>query len=356
VTTSELNVNPADLVRFANTYEGLAAQARLISPQAAAEAQRIADTHGPIGAPAAMGIAAGLSKVDGPLNAKAADFQQYSQRFNEHAATYTGQDGEGARGYKQTDRQIGDGLYRRTRPDGAGGNTNGGVRAVDDREPKTPTPPGKPMVPGPLQPGRPPDPADPFVGDPRFGHWEAVPPAPPYTGGTPPPLQPQFRPYPDGTPLKVGPTTGMYTPGKTWIGDIDPPAVQGQEGYRFKLAGEEATTMTRTVFDDGRWQQQRWVQNVYDYERNTATVFGGDIGLKGIDGESGDLGGIPPIQNIDHTWKPISLPQIATLSAGNADTTYYLPDGCGGSVPFVGGVAQGSSGLPPRPPVMTAPR
>lgn len=233
--------------------------------------------------------------------------------------------------------------------DGAQGGapaTNGhhGVQFVDN------------MVPGPQQAGQAPDPTNPFIGDPRFGHWEDVPPPPPYTGPHPPPLQPQYRPYPDGTPQKVGPTTGMFTPGKTWIGDIDPPAVQGQEEYRFRKAGEQATTITRTVYDDGRWQQQRWVQNVYEYQRNTSLTFGGDVGVKGIEGEGGDLGGLPPIQNIDHTWKPISLPQIAALSAGNMDTTFYLPDGCGGTVNFVGGVPQGNSGLAPRPPIMTAPR
>jgi len=212
------------------------------------------------------------------------------------------------------------------------------------------------VVPGPLQPGQAPDPANPFIGDQRFGHWEDVPPPPPYTGAHPPPLQPQYRPYPDGTPQKIGPTTGMYTPGKTWIGDIDAPAVQGNEEYRFKLAGEQATTVTRVVNENGHPQQQRWVQSVYEYQRNTSLTFGGDVGMKGIEGEQGDIGGLPPIQNIDHTWKPISLPQIATLSAGNMDTTYYLPDGCGGSVNFVGGVAQGSTGLPPSPPIMTRPR
>jgi hypothetical protein len=234
-----------------------------------------------------------------------------------------------------------------------GGNPRDGIRLVDN------TTSGSdhdgPMAPGPLQAGQWPDPADPFMDDPRFGQWENVPPPPPYVG-SPPPLQPQYRPYPDDSALKVGPTTGMYTPGKTWIGDTDPPAAQAQEGYRFKLAGQQATTVTRTVYENGHWQQQRWVQNVYQYQRNTSLVFGGDVGMKGIEGEQGDIGGLPPIQNIDHTWKPISLPQIAKLSAGNMGTTYYLPDGCGGTVNFVGGVPTGSTGLAPRIPGMTAPR
>ncbi|WP_375488841.1 hypothetical protein [uncultured Mycobacterium sp.] len=202
---------------------------------------------------------------------------------------------------------------------------------------------GAPLSPGPGQPQPPIDPRNPFVGDERFGRWEDIPPLPSYTGAHPPPLQPQYRPFPDGTPQKIGPTTGMYTPGKSWIGDIDPPIVQAQEEYRFRLAGTEATTTTRTIFENGQWHQQRWVQNVYEYQRNTSLLPGGD------------LGGLPSPTSIDRSWKPISLPQLATLSANNPDVTYYLPDGCGGTVNFIGGAAQGGIGLP-RPPIMTRPR
>jgi hypothetical protein len=145
----------------------------------------------------------------------------------------------------------------------------GSVQMVDDKKLAPPPPPPRP--------GQPVDPTNPFVGDSRLGHWEDVPPAPPYVGA-PPPLKDEFRRYPDGTPLKVGPTTGMYTPGKSWIGDIDPPAVQGQEEYRFRLAGTDATTTTRMVNDNGQWVQQRWVQNVYEYQRNSSVTFGGDVG------------------------------------------------------------------------------
>jgi hypothetical protein len=211
--------------------------------------------------------------------------------------------------------------------------------------------------PAPPQAGQAPDPTNPFIDDSRFGHWENVPPPPPYVGANPPPLRPSYRPFPDSTPMTVGPTTGMYTPGKTWIGDIDPPAVQSQEEYRFRLAGLQATTVTRMVNENGYSQQQRWVQNVYEYQRNTSIVFGGDVGMRGIEGEQGDIGGLPPLQNIDRTWKPISLGQIANLSANNMDTTYYLPDECGGTVKFLGGVAAtGLGSAPPNPPIMTRPR
>ena len=93
---AELNVNPADLVRFADRYSELAARAAQISPQAAVEVQRIADTHGPMGFPTAVGIAAGLAKAEGPLQAKVADFNTYAQRMTEHAATYTQVDGQDA--------------------------------------------------------------------------------------------------------------------------------------------------------------------------------------------------------------------------------------------------------------------
>lgn len=93
---AELNVNPADLLRAANAYGELAARAAQISPQAATEVQRIAETHGPMGYPTAVGIAAGLARREGQLAAKVADFTSYSQRFTEHAATYESVDRDGA--------------------------------------------------------------------------------------------------------------------------------------------------------------------------------------------------------------------------------------------------------------------
>lgn len=87
---------------------------------------------------------------------------------------------------------------------------------------------------------------------------------------------------------------------------------------------------------------QRWVANVYEYQRNTSVVPGGDFG------------GLPPVQNVDRTWERIYLPEVATISASNPGTTYYLPDGCGGTVDFVGGAV--ASNAPPPTPIMTQPR
>jgi hypothetical protein len=200
-------------------------------------------------------------------------------------------------------------------------------------------PSDQPPVTGPLLPGQPADPANPFVGNPIFGQWETVSTSPTGPYG---PLKPEYRPYPEGDPLKVGPTTGMYVPGQTWVADEDAPIVQYREGYKFRIAGTEATTITRTVNVNGQVQVQRWVANVYEYQRNTTYSAGGDFGA------------IPPVQTIDQTWKPISLPEIATLSAANAGTTYYLPDGCGGTVNYVGGVVENAG--PPPTPIMTRPR
>ncbi|MBS4730538.1 hypothetical protein MSM1_20175 [Mycobacterium sp. SM1] len=100
---AELNVNPADLLRVADAYTELAARAALISPQAVVEVQRIADTHGLIGYPTAVGIAAGLANADGPLMAKVMDFNSYAQRFTEHAAAYTGEDAQAAQRAKSID-------------------------------------------------------------------------------------------------------------------------------------------------------------------------------------------------------------------------------------------------------------
>ncbi len=217
------------------------------------------------------------------------------------------------------------------------------------------SPPEQP--PAPPQAGQPVPVGPSFVGDENFGHWENVAPPPPYVGASPPPLAAQYRPFGEGTPLKVGPTTGMYTPGKTWVTEDQAPAMQAQEGYRFRIAGNEATTYTRMVNENGHWRQQRWVANVYEYQRNTQMAFGGDVGVKMHDGSgTGDLGGLGPFPLIDRTWEPISLPQISGLSANNADVTYYLPDGCGGTVNFVGGIVPPVAGAPASVPVMTRPR
>ena len=188
-------------------------------------------------------------------------------------------------------------------------------------------------------PGQPADPANPFVGNPLFGQWETVSTSPTGPYG---PLKHEYRPYPEGDPLKVGPTTGMYVPGQTWVADEDAPIIQYREGYKFRIAGTEATTITRTVTVNGNVQVQRWVANVYEYQRNTSYSA------------RGDFGAIPPVQTIDQTWKPISLPEVVTLSATNPGTTYYLPDGCGGMVNYVGGVVENAG--PPPTPIMTAPR
>lgn len=96
---AELNVDKAYLLRVADAYGELAARAAQISPQATLEVQRIAATHGPMGYPTAAGIAAGLAKAEKPLNAKVADFENYSRRFVEHAGTYITQDQQGAQRY-----------------------------------------------------------------------------------------------------------------------------------------------------------------------------------------------------------------------------------------------------------------
>jgi len=182
-------------------------------------------------------------------------------------------------------------------------------------------------------------PGDPFIGNTNFGQWHTVSTSP---TGPWPPLSTGFHAYPEDTPLKVGPTTGMYVPGQTWISDEDAPIVQYKEGYRFRIAGVEDTPYTRVVYENGQYQVQQWQSNVYEYQRNTSTVPGGDFG------------GLPPIQNIDHTWERITLPEIATLSANNPTTTYYLPNGCGGTVDFNGGVVENYD--LPEPPIIVRPR
>lgn len=184
-----------------------------------------------------------------------------------------------------------------------------------------------------------------FIGDQRFGHWESVV-APPYVGDRPPPLNSQYRPLPDGDdPTKLGGTTGMYTPGKHWIQDASAPHAEYREEYKFRIVGQEATTHTRMVNDNGVWKQERWVQNVYEYQRNTQVTFNGDVSRNGT---RGSLDGLPDLTNFDNDWKPIIPQEIVSLSARNPSVDYYLPDGCGGQFTIQEGIPVGGySGLPP---------
>lgn len=93
---AKVDVNPADLRRIADSYRELAARAAQISPQAAVEVQRIAETHGPIGYPSAIGVTAGLARAEGAMMAKIADLTIHAERFDEHAGAYTDEDSQGA--------------------------------------------------------------------------------------------------------------------------------------------------------------------------------------------------------------------------------------------------------------------
>lgn len=92
----KLDVDPVDLHKAGDDYAELAARAATISPQAVDEVNRIIATHGVMGYPAAVGIVAGLAAREAKVNAKAAQFGDYAQRFTDHALTYLGEDAAGA--------------------------------------------------------------------------------------------------------------------------------------------------------------------------------------------------------------------------------------------------------------------
>lgn len=88
----QLNVNPADLYRAADDYAELAARTAQLPALARAEIQRIAASHGAMGFPAVLGIAAGMAARECAVAAKAARFDQYAETFTGHAAAYIDQD------------------------------------------------------------------------------------------------------------------------------------------------------------------------------------------------------------------------------------------------------------------------
>ena len=99
----KLDVEPADLTRVAGEYAGLQAAASAIGPQAADEVNRIIASHGPMGYPVAVGVVAGLARRQAQVDAKAADFGVYSQRFEEHAEAYRDGDHQGAQRFEALD-------------------------------------------------------------------------------------------------------------------------------------------------------------------------------------------------------------------------------------------------------------
>lgn len=99
----KLNVEPTDLTRVAGEYSGLQTAAASIGPQAVDEVNRIIASHGPMGYPVAVGVVAGMARRQAALEAKAADFGQYSERFLEHAAAYRAGDHLGAERFEALD-------------------------------------------------------------------------------------------------------------------------------------------------------------------------------------------------------------------------------------------------------------
>ncbi|MUL48360.1 hypothetical protein FZI85_27595 [Mycobacterium sp. CBMA293] len=207
------------------------------------------------------------------------------------------------------------------------------------------------------------DPRNPFVGDERFGQWVDVVP-PPYTGDTPPPPWTGHRDFPPetmgpGQPKGPAGPSGFYTPGgRPWADDNAPPMADVQEQYAFRMSGQDYTPYTRMV----NGHQQQWVQSTYDAREWTRVNINGPAWAgkdpNPLTGElggttSGGLGGISPPAYM-HDWRPISVNEIARMSALNPAVTYYVPNGCGGQLTFEGGVPHGGVTPPPTLPSMIA--
>ena len=96
---AKLDVDPAALVAVAGQYEELAARAGVVMPQVAVEVAKVAQTHGAIGYPVAVGLAAGMARQEPKFTALVAEFVARGARFTEHAATYLGEDAAAAATY-----------------------------------------------------------------------------------------------------------------------------------------------------------------------------------------------------------------------------------------------------------------
>jgi hypothetical protein len=146
-----------------------------------------------------------------------------------------------------------------------------------------------------------------------------------------------WRPTTIPEKVATGPSTGLLSTDRTGLSNTAN-GFDVQQGYKIRLTGGQATGITKMVQGaDGKWYQARWNENTYEME--TTKVLQG----------TGSLGGITGYP-MAMPWKPVSLGEIMNTSAMYPGKTFYLPDGCGGSIPIVNG------NLPtPTVPVMTAP-
>lgn len=200
---AELNVNPADLLRVADAYSDLATRAAHIAPQAATEVQRIAETHGPMGYPTMVGIAAALAKSEGALAAKVADFTSHSQRFTEHAATYQNVDGEGTQRLNRISSDLHNSDDKRAK------HSSGDASALSW---KPSDPRRKPFIAGPSGMGPPQIPDDPWirVGPRSSGIWVPENELPGVIVSGPGGLGPP--PTPDSPYIELIPGSGVWAP------------------------------------------------------------------------------------------------------------------------------------------------
>lgn len=65
------------------------------------------------------------------------------------------------------------------------------------------------------------------------------------------------------------------------------PHAEFRDADKFRIVGQEATTHTRMINDNSVWKQERSVQNMYEYQRNTQMTFNGDVTRNGTRGSFG---------------------------------------------------------------------
>lgn len=156
----------------------------------------------------------------------------------------------------------------------------------------------------------------------QTGEWKLGP--TPYDSPVPPPpAPPPWRKdtnIPDD--LAEGPTTGLLTTRPDGPQSGDAVGFDIQQGYQIRLSGYEYTGQTKMVqASDGKWYQAQWVSTTY--EMQTTTVVKG----------TGDLGGLSSTPTTSE-WKPVTVPQVIAVQSQYPGSTFYLPDGCGGTIPI----------------------
>lgn len=141
----------------------------------------------------------------------------------------------------------------------------------------------------------------------------------------------QVTPY-EPHPARQEPWTGPMSYGQPGHAN----GLDLEHNYRIRISGTQQTDIVTMVQVGEKWYPATWQDYTYEIQDQNRLV--------GI-GDHGSLSEFPR----PGPWRPSSLAEIGLLSTKFPNNTFYIPDGCGGSLEMVDAAFPK---LPPPIPIM----